>query len=246
MVDGRVEVVAGAAALVRTVFGGVAFLIAGLQYLLAETISASAWSNPGYDYANNYISDLGVPGCGVEYSGRLLCSPLAPLMNGAFIVDGVLFVIGAVLLGSLLARGWRVAFLAAAALHGVGNVVVGLFNETTGSLAPGLPHTHVVGATLAILFGNVTAIVAGAWMLRGGRRVGLVAVVLGVVGVVAFAVLALDGLGLPEGLVERVAVYPITAFELLAGAFVLARRGLRQNAGTQNAGTQNGGGSASR
>ena len=81
----------------------------------------------------------------------------------------------------------------------------------------------MVGAALAILFGNVAAIVAGSWGIRTGRRLGWAAVAFGAVGIASLAVLAVGGLGLPEGIVERAAVYPITAFELLAGAAVLFR-----------------------
>jgi len=205
--------------------GGLAFLLAGLLYLLAETLSSAAWRTPPYDYAINFISDLGVPGCGVEHAGRELCSPLFWVMNAGFVVDGVLFVLASVLLARFLPTGWRVVFLSVAILHGVGNVLVGLFDETTGALVAGLPRTHVIGATLAIVFGNVAAIVAGSRGIRAGRRLGWVAVALGAVGMASLALLAVGGLGLPEGFVERAAVYPITAFELLAGAIVLFRTG---------------------
>lgn len=208
----------------RTRLGGLAFLLAGLQYLLAETVAAAAWRTPPYDYAVNYISDLGVAGCGVEYAGRVLCSPLAALMNAGFIVDGLLFLLAGILLAPPLTPRLRVLFVAAVVLHASGNVLVGLFDETTGALAAGLPRTHVIGATLAILFGNVAAIVAGSWGIRAGHRLGVVAVLLGVVGIAALAVLAVGGLGLPEGAVERVAVYPITAFEVLAGVTALLTR----------------------
>lgn len=205
----------------RTRVGGVAFLLAALSYLLAETVAAAAWRTPPYDYAVNYISDLGVAGCGVEYSGRVLCSPLFAVMNAGFIVDGLLFLLAGVLLAPLLGPRLRVLFVVAVVLHSTGNVLVGLFDETTGAIAAGLLRTHVVGATLAILFGNVAAIVAGSWGIRSGRRLGWVAVLLGAVGIVALVPLAAGGLGSPEGTVERVSVYAITAFELLAGASAL-------------------------
>ena len=221
----------------RAALGGVLFLLAAVQYLLAETIAAAAWSSPPYDYAVNYISDLGVPGCGVAYSGRELCSPLFAVMNTGFVVDGVLFLLAAIVLAPALTLRWRTAFLAAAALHTIGNVLVGLFDETTGSLMDGLPRTHVVGATLAILFGNVAAIVAGAWLVRSGRRWGVVAVLPGVVGAAAFIALAVGSFGLPEGAVERVAVYSITAFELLAGTVALTV-GVRTAAGRRRGGVR--------
>lgn len=206
-----------------TRFGGLALLLAGVLYLTAETLSAAAFS-PQYDYAVNYISDLGVAGCGVEYAGRLLCSPLAAVMNAGFIVDGTLFLVAGLLLAPLFSPRLRVLFVAAVVLHSAGNVLVGLFDETTGALAAGLPRTHVIGATLAIVFGNVAAIVAGSWGIRAGHRLGWAAVLLGVVGIAALVLLALGGLGLPEGAVERAAVYPITAFEVIGGAwFLLAR-----------------------
>ncbi|MGI4858954.1 MAG: hypothetical protein ACRYHA_18945, partial [Janthinobacterium lividum] len=68
--------------------GALAFLLAGVQYLLAETVSAAAWVAPRYDYARNYISDLGVADCGEVFHGRLICSPRHALMNGAFVVEG--------------------------------------------------------------------------------------------------------------------------------------------------------------
>ena len=205
----------------RTRLGGIAFLLAGLLYLLAETVAAAAWHTPPYNYAVNYISDLGVAGCGVEYAGRVLCSPLFAVMNAGFVVDGLLFLTAGVLLAPLLSVRLRVLFVAAVVLHATGNVLVGLFDETTGALAAGLPRTHVIGATLAILFGNVAALAGGTWGVRAGQRVGWIAVLLGTLGIVALASLAVGGLGLPEGLVERMAVYPITAFEVLAGVWAL-------------------------
>lgn len=204
----------------RTTLGAALLLLAGVQYLVAETISAAAFT-PAYDYANNYISDLGVPGCGVVYSGRELCSPLAGLMNAGFIIDGSLFFVAGLLLATLFGGGLRYVFLAAALLHGVGNVLVGLFNETTPAMG-GAPSIHVVGALLAILFGNVAVILAGVQSLRLHRQwLGIAAITAGVIGIVALGLVGANGAGLPEGLVERVSVYPITASELLFAIVVL-------------------------
>ncbi|MBG6054793.1 putative membrane protein [Salinibacterium sp. CAN_S4] len=206
---------------IRVIVGANAMLLAGLQYLAAETVSAAVFT-PAYDYAENYISDLGVADCGTVYSGREICSPLAGLMNAGFIVDGALFFIGSVLLATLFSGALRYVFLAAALLHGIGNVIVGLFDETTPAVG-GAPSIHVVGALLAILFGNVAAILAGASALRHGRRaLGAAGIALGSLGIVSLVLLGFDGVGLPEGLVERFSVYPITASEILFGVTILA------------------------
>ena len=53
-------------------------------------LAAVAFS-PRYSYAHNYVSDLGVPVCGTIFDGRSVCSPLHALMNGDFVLQGVLF-----------------------------------------------------------------------------------------------------------------------------------------------------------
>ena len=83
----------------------IAWILGAAAYLAAEAASASAY-RPSYSYAHDFISDLGVPG-----------QPLAALMNIGFAVQGVLF-----LLGALLVSGWHhrtlTAFAAANATEG--------------------------------------------------------------------------------------------------------------------------------
>ena len=93
-------------------------------------------------------------------------------------VHGSLLLIGAVVVArSIPTLGWAGwGFVIAAAANAIGNVAVGAFRS--GS------HWHVVGAGLAIVGGNVAAIIAG----LGSRRLGasrsyrLVSVAIGVVG----------------------------------------------------------------
>jgi hypothetical membrane protein len=179
----------------RTRIAGILFLIAGLSYLATETIAASAF--PGYNYATNYISDLGVSACPTVYNGREICSPLWFVMSAGFIVQGALFIAAAV-----LARLNRVV-LAFAVLYGVGSIMVGLFNETLGTI-------HVVGATLAIVCGNLAAIAT--------RRIPLV--VIGVIGLIGAILLETTDVA-PDGVLERIAVYAITATQLLLGILLL-------------------------
>lgn len=66
------------------------FVVAGLQYLVIETATASAWTSPAYSYATNFVSDLGVPARGT-FEGRAIDSPLHAVMNTGFVIQGVLF-----------------------------------------------------------------------------------------------------------------------------------------------------------
>jgi hypothetical membrane protein len=197
-----------------------AFIVGGLQYAALEAVAAFAWSSPPYDYVYNYISDLGVPDPQV-YNGRDVDSPLAWVMNTGLVVHGLLFALGAVLLARLFAGAARRLFVAFALLHGVGIVLVGVFHE-----ASGVALAHVAGAFLAILFGNLAALVAGlSWRTLGlPCWFGVAAVALPVVGLLSEVVL-LAGLvdARFDGLFERGGVYSITVWEVLFGALMLWR-----------------------
>lgn len=217
-----------------------AWVLAAAVYFVAEAISASAF--PGYSYATNYISDLGVPDIG-PFQGRIIDSPLHLVMNAAFIVHGVLFAIAAV----LATAGSRTAsarwFRVLAVVHGVGMVLVGSFHGSQSAVESGLAVLHVAGAALAILGGNAAAVVAGTVLLRraggagresGTRRgvrrwIGTASVVLGIAGVVGLVMLEVDSGSssidlLPDGVWERVAVYAVLAWDLLAGITLLRTR----------------------
>jgi hypothetical membrane protein len=186
----------------------VLWLVGATVYLVCEAIAAAQF--PGYSYVDDFISDLGV----------------SAVMNyGAFMVHGSLLLIGAVVVArSIPMLGWAgSAFVVAAAANAIGNVFVGAFRS--GS------HWHVVGAGLAIIGGNVAAIIAGLGSRRLGasRRYRLVSVAIGVVGLACLVALIIDGVNgsrlLPVGLVERGAVYSIIAWEIITSLAILSRRG---------------------
>jgi hypothetical membrane protein len=201
----------------RRIAGAIVFVVTGLQYVTLEAIAAAAWTSPPYDYAYNYISDLGVPDRQL-YDGRVVDSPLAWLMNTAFVLDGVLFVLAALLLGGLFAGVWRWLFLSFAVLHGVGSVLVGLFNEAAdaGSL-------HLLGAFLSIVFGNLAVFVVGLTWRRLGIPgwLGVASLLLPVAGLLSEAVLFVSTDPRLDGIWERGGVYSITVWELLFGVVLL-------------------------
>src|SRR6476661_1257685 len=130
---------------------GASFLGAGCVYLAGEAVAARAWTAPAYSYARNWISDLGAPASGL-FHGRMVDSPLHGLMNAAFLADGLLFLLGAVLLARA-ARPARPAslFLGLAAVHSAGMLLIALVPETVPAPVGSL---HLVGALLAIGGGN--------------------------------------------------------------------------------------------
>ena len=107
----------------RRVSAAVAWLSAGLGYLTLEGIAAAAF-RPHYSYANNLISDLGIP------SGN---SPLAWLMNIAFCLQGTLFLVGAVLTVRAVEARKAGLFVTLAAANAVGNLLIAAFHSGPAS-----------------------------------------------------------------------------------------------------------------
>ena len=174
--------------------GAVLWIASALCFVVVELVAAAAM--PGYDYARDYISDLGRPDL----------SPRAALMNAAFVVQAVAFPLGA-----LLCVGSRKTLLLIgfAAVNGIGNVLVAVVHSGSGAPA------HAVGAVLAVVGGNA-AIVTYAVSRRSRTSLAV-----GVVGLVAFGLFAVGAA--PVGAWERVSVYSIYLWQAVLGVLVLAR-----------------------
>ncbi|MDG4664525.1 DUF998 domain-containing protein [Mycobacterium sp. 236(2023)] len=187
----------------------IVWIMGATVYLGSEAVSAARAG--GYSYAGDFISDLGV----------------VPVMNiGGFIVHGVLFLVGALVIAGAGAWGSGVgrAFVASATANMVGNVMVGLFHSGTAQA-----QWHVLGAGLAILGGNAAVITGGIGSRAFGAGHGFrrASIVLGSFGIICLVVLIADAAdgshALPPGVVERGSVYPIIAWELLAAAALIVR-----------------------
>ena len=208
---------------------GVLWLLAGSFYLTCETIAAAGF--PGYSYAHNYISDLGVPYDGMIH-GRALHSSLAQLMNfGGFIVDGTFYGLATVAASWAIFRSGRgragAGFLMLGLIHAVGTILVGSVPNGPREVALGFAPIHLIGAAMSIIGGNAALLAAAGCSRRFGAPVAyrMTCVVLGLFGFASLALLEAGGLTgraiLPDGLLERGAVYPITAWEIMTGAAVL-------------------------
>lgn len=212
----------------------VLWLLAGLGWLIGEAVTASAF--PGYSYATNYISDLGVPDI-APFQGRSIDSPLSAVMNLTFIGHGVLFAAAGLLAARAFHSDARRVASAVAALsvaHGIGIVLVGSFHGSQASVDDGTIALHVIGAAVAIIAGNLVAIVAGAGTSKLGvpRMYRIVSIGLGVVGLMCLVMLTVDSSTtafdiLADGVWERASVYTVIAWEILTGATLLAGRRLR-------------------
>lgn len=199
--------------------GAMLWAVAAVGYLALEAVAAASY-HPAYSYARNYISDLALPS-GATVHGQVIDSPRAVWLRVAFVGQGVLFFLGALL--SVPRRPRRsFAFVAAAGVNAAGNVVIATVHSGT---------VHVVGAVLAIAGGNVAiALGSTAVEIQNARRVYIRASkALAALGLACLAVLAVNSVTghpgvLAAGVWERGSVYSITSWQLLTGGWLVADR----------------------
>ena len=205
------------------------WLAAAALYLGSELVAALAFS-PRYSYAHNYISDLGVTVCGTIFDGRPICSPLHAIMNASFILQGVLFFGAALAIFRSTPTLATSGLVAVAALNGFGNVLLGLFPENAPGQLAAVLSCHVLGALLAIVFGNAAALLSVAAfrtfsLPRLHRSASLALPLAAALSLAMLVVARQSGRAsmLPDAIWERASVYTITAWEVLTAACLSMR-----------------------
>lgn len=207
-----------------------------VQYFVAEAAVIGAWAGPEpYDRRTGFISDLGAVYCGVFHE-RNVCSPLHPLMNASFVVQGLGMLLGALLLSSALLRiaarpGVRVAashsgevpWYAAVGTRvltgtaGAGTIIVGLVPEDINTT------WHYTGAVMYFAAGSFALLLLGGLWL-GQTPLGRFILACGVVSLGALVTGGVTDMKVPEpGTLERLMGYPIT-IGLSAAGLVVAQR----------------------
>ena len=164
------------------------------------------------------------------FQGPTIDSPLAYLMNTAFCLQGILFLVGAVLIVAAFKIHRGGLFLTLAATNAVGNILVATVHSGPLAQANGTTWLHDTGALLAIVGGNA-AILAGSPIVGNVKRPPWyrgVSAGLAVLGLLSFTMLVIDSniearnIQL-AGLWERCSVYTIIAWQMLTAAFLLSR-----------------------
>lgn len=190
------------------------------QFFVGEQIARLGWTGH-YSMASNYISDLGAVHCRPPS-----CSSLHWVMDGSFVLQGLLIFFGAVLVRRLFPEQlvYRVA-LVLFAVAGLGVLVVGLAPEDVDF------RLHIWGAVGNFLGGNLAMVLLGRAMIR--RSVCLpfakrwrhwITFVAGSVGLLATMALAFRGSpswNWNPGTVERLAAYPLPLWLTWTGFWLL-------------------------
>lgn len=210
----------------RACVGAVLWVLSGVM-LVAQVISALAWSDPAYSWTEHAISDLGVTTCGEFTDGgqvREVCSPAHAVFNVGTVVGGLLVAAGAVLLRGIWGTtATRVAMIIM--------LLSGLCVATVGLLPWDLePDLHDLAALAQWGF-QVIAMVLLVSLFRDDRP-GSRLLAAGTAGCVLISVagftLFLIGFDSPTfigwGLAERLAFDMLTLWTMAVGAHVLVRR----------------------
>jgi hypothetical membrane protein len=203
---------------------GAAAWVLSVQFFVTQVVVASAWSRH-FSLKTDYISDLGNTVCTVSlaHSERAVCSPWHLAMNVSFMLLGVTMIIGAVLARHAFPPGWvRTLASVLFSLAGIGVFVVGLYPENT------ISAWHVLGAGLNFTAGNIAMIVFGLALAQRPthpalRTFSIISGAFGLLGTLLFVSGQYLGIGL--GGMERVAAYPMTVWQIVAGlTFLRAAR----------------------
>jgi hypothetical membrane protein len=206
---------------------------APVVYVVTEAIAATAWTHPRYNYAENYVSDLGVTGPRETFLGHDIYSPLALVMNAGFIADGLLALLATILILRFRASRRAKAIWILSVLFAVGITLVGVFHGSQLSEQAGTIGFHFLGAPVAIIAGNVVTILAGTGAAALGldprlRRPLIIAGIAGIAALAAEIVVMGGAPSFPAGICERFAVYAVLASQLILG---LGAIGVRRQAG---------------
>jgi hypothetical membrane protein len=188
----------------RRILGGYLFFIAGLQWFMG-LLAAESWF-PGYSSRIDYVSDLGI-------------GPTAAIYNGSVFMLGALVFLGSF---SLFSTNRARMLSVLLAICGIGAMGVGLF---PGDLQP----MHSIFTLLAILFGSFAAIVS--YRIQK-KPMAYISIILGMLAlassIVFFPYLGLATgstetfLGMAKGSMERWAIYPILAWIIGFGGYLIA------------------------
>lgn len=173
-------------------WGALAFL-ARPAYIATEFIVATATTG-GYSFVSDSVSRLGETGCSAAY-----CSPRHELMNGSFLVFGLLLAGGAVLLSRPLGP-WVTGLL----------VVSGLSSVATGLAPVDQDATlHAIAAAPLFAAQPIALMVLGARLRRERPRLAGSLFAAGALTAAAGVLFVLFGDGPVTGALERLALWPV-------------------------------------
>jgi hypothetical membrane protein len=203
---------------VRLTVGVWAWIVSAALVVLVEMVVPLGWTMP-WDPAFRTISELGAVECGVvdfADGARDVCSPWHALANAGWIVSGLLLVGGALLLRPRLGARWGTVAVGLLIITGLSTSATGVFPLDSH------PELHLVTASPGFLTTALTLVVLASNLWEQSRLLALTALGLGALSCLGLVfTVAWVVLGGPLGLWERLAIYPVYAWMVLAAVLWL-------------------------
>jgi hypothetical membrane protein len=186
-------------------------IVSALQFFVCEFLVAGSWRG-NYSYTQNFISDLGVPYCGLH--GDAPCSSSSVLMAASLVVFAAALLIAAQWIGHVAAMpAVASVFLV---LMAIGAALVGLVRSNVNW------PLHSLGASLFLIFGGCALLTIGLCRAVFRRNAAsMITAPLGLLGLAGyFCYVNSWQLGLGPGGIERVSAYSVFVGFVAAVAMV--------------------------
>jgi hypothetical membrane protein len=206
----------------RVSAGAICWLLTAEVFLTQFAAQAAAID---YHFLDEDISVLGATSCGLvkdPITGlpQQVCSPLHLILNGGFVVMGLLILSGLILTRSVWQRGRTgyAGFLLLATAS-IGTMLAGLF-PFDRNLA-----MHVLGSLLFFFLAPLAMVLLGVSILKRAPGLTVFSWLIGAVTLAAFCAYPhYAAIGLPRGVMERIAAYPSSLWFIIAGIYILTGR----------------------
>ena len=192
----------------KSKIAGIVFIFGSLYYLLAEAISAFSFNDLLTNtYLFHTISELGIPN---------INSPLAFLMNSAFVIIGLTFIFGNFYkLKDFIIKN-KVVFYILTIVAAIGVIIVALIHAGN----PVTDGYHSLGAIMAILGGNLLLIIISRSMDKF-ETYQKVTLTLGIIGLIAFWIMFFNMESIYMPVFERLSVYTLIIWSSITGVYLL-------------------------
>ena len=192
----------------KSKIAGIVFIFGSLYYLLAEAISAFSFNDLLTNtYLFHTISELGIPN---------INSPLAFLMNSAFVIIGLTFIFGNFYkLKDFIIKN-KVVFYILTIVAAIGVIIVALIHAGN----PVTDGYHSLGAIMAILGGNLLLIIISRSMDKF-ETYQKVTLTLGIIGLIAFWIMFFNMESIYMPVFERLSVYTLIIWSFISGIYLL-------------------------
>lgn len=202
---------------------GFLLILTGIIFVINEFITLSAANLPLWDaYITKTISRLAVPYGNIYLTARDTLSPKAYLLDHAFIISGVIFLIGNLVCVRKYISKNRILFCILTIITSIGLITIA-FNPTGG---PTTHLPHQIGAIMIFVGATLVLILTGL-SIENQPTYKKICLILGAISLV-FGLLLISvyfNVNYPfRGLFERGMIYSIIVWIIITGYYLLTNK----------------------